>query len=360
MIPDDDSKATREDVLRHQAAVPESLDELLKRQSIRFFPARGWFVGRVVGWRAHTVAGRSFRVRYTDGTEEEMLWMDLCPKLLPKQPGWKDLEQALSADAQWFSWSALEEMPGSAEGPGAPLGESVMEHAAPAVGLQPPPTSDLTTARSAGVGGTAQPRAVSRKPAWHATPGGAAPDTGSYRALAVVPTQHGLAASPKPPAMAVSAEKSGESSKPQESSARKVRAFGAPPSQTPDEAESEGCPKSAAGRTNFCVAHGGGKRCQRDGCTKRAVGTTPYCVSHGGGKRCQIEGCTKSAQGGTAYCVAHGGGNRCQAENCGKQRAVCGLRGTAACGVDCTGEASGARQRAARNRARHKATPASA
>jgi len=82
------------------------------------------------------------------------------------------------------------------------------------------------------------------------------------------------------------------------------------------------CPKSAQGATDFCKSHGGGKRCQgflEDGkaCPKSAAGATDFCKSHGGGKRCQGftedgKACPKSAEGATDFCSAHGGGRRCQ------------------------------------------------
>ncbi|KAK3238186.1 hypothetical protein CYMTET_51787 [Cymbomonas tetramitiformis] len=65
--------------------------------------------------------------------------------------------------------------------------------------------------------------------------------------------------------------------------------------------EADGCTKAAQSSTEYCVAHGGGKRCQADGCTKSARGSTDYCKAHGGGKRCQADGCTKSAIGSTEY-----------------------------------------------------------
>ena len=42
--------------------------------------------------------------------------------------------------------------------------------------------------------------------------------------------------------------------------------------------------QSARGRTQFCVSHGGGKRCAKENCSKSARGRTNYCVAHGGGK----------------------------------------------------------------------------
>ncbi|KAL2527380.1 loricrin-related [Abeliophyllum distichum] len=78
----------------------------------------------------------------------------------------------------------------------------------------------------------------------------------------------------------------------------------------------EGCIKGARGASGLCIAHGGGKRCQRAGCQKGAEGKTVYCKAHGGGRRCQYLGCTKSAEGRTDYCIGHGGGRRCTHEGC--------------------------------------------
>ena len=77
------------------------------------------------------------------------------------------------------------------------------------------------------------------------------------------------------------------------------------------------CGKSAAGKTNFCVAHGGGKRCQEPACGASARGKTNFCVAHGGGKRCQEPGCGASARSKINFCKTHGGGKRCQEPNCG-------------------------------------------
>lgn len=71
------------------------------------------------------------------------------------------------------------------------------------------------------------------------------------------------------------------------------------------------CTKSVHGGTNFCVAHGGGKRCAVSECIRSARGRTNFCVRHGGGRRCHSVGCGKSAQGSTDFCKAHGGGKRC-------------------------------------------------
>jgi hypothetical protein len=72
-----------------------------------------------------------------------------------------------------------------------------------------------------------------------------------------------------------------------------------------------GCAASAQGKTDRCVAHGGGRRCAEPGCAVSARGKTDRCITHGGGRRCAEPGCTASAQGKTDRCIAHGGGNRC-------------------------------------------------
>lgn len=112
----------------------------------------------------------------------------------------------------------------------------------------------------------------------------------------------------------------------------------------------QGCTKGSQGSTMFCKAHGGGKRCIFTGCTKGAEGTTPLCKAHGGGKRCLYEGggiCPKSVHGGTDYCVAHGGGKRCVVPGCTKSargRTNCCVRhgGGKRCKFDkCTKSAQG-------------------
>lgn len=65
------------------------------------------------------------------------------------------------------------------------------------------------------------------------------------------------------------------------------------------------------GSTQFCIAHGGGRRCTIKGCS-RAARDMLYCAGHGGGRRCESEGCTKGAVGSSKLCTAHGGGRRCQ------------------------------------------------
>jgi len=76
------------------------------------------------------------------------------------------------------------------------------------------------------------------------------------------------------------------------------------------------CSSSAIGKTDKCVAHGGGKRCVEPDCSSSAIGKTDKCKRHGGGKRCTEPDCSASAQGKTDKCVAHGGGNRCVEPDC--------------------------------------------
>ena len=70
-------------------------------------------------------------------------------------------------------------------------------------------------------------------------------------------------------------------------------------------------------------AMGRRQACKAEGCSKGAIGSTQYCAAHGGGRRCQEAGCTKAAQGGgTHHCVEHGGGSRCQKDGCTKSNYV--------------------------------------
>ena len=78
------------------------------------------------------------------------------------------------------------------------------------------------------------------------------------------------------------------------------------------------CSKPAERSSNLCVAHGTGKRCQLVGCLKAARAATPFCVGHGGGKQCLYTGCHTAARGSNQYCIAHGGGKRCRHLSCNK------------------------------------------
>ncbi|KAK3240025.1 hypothetical protein CYMTET_50103 [Cymbomonas tetramitiformis] len=61
-------------------------DKLRGRQLLSFFADHGWYVGRVMGCRSHSVVGHLFAVCYTNGDKEELTWRQLCPKLLPIAP----------------------------------------------------------------------------------------------------------------------------------------------------------------------------------------------------------------------------------------------------------------------------------
>ena len=69
-----------------------------------------------------------------------------------------------------------------------------------------------------------------------------------------------------------------------------------------------GCNKAVRGGNRTCFEHGGGNRCERDKCNKATSGGTSMCLAHGGGKRCGHLNCPKGARGATDYCVLHGGG----------------------------------------------------
>ena len=76
------------------------------------------------------------------------------------------------------------------------------------------------------------------------------------------------------------------------------------------------CKKGAVGKTDKCVAHGGGKRCNEPDCKASARGNSDKCIAHGGGKRCSEPDCKASAQGKTDKCKKHGGGTRCNEPDC--------------------------------------------
>jgi hypothetical protein len=78
----------------------------------------------------------------------------------------------------------------------------------------------------------------------------------------------------------------------------------------------QGCQSGAIGKTNKCVAHGGGKRCIEQECQSGAVGKSDKCITHGGGKRCIEPGCKSCAIGKTDKCILHGGGKRCIEQGC--------------------------------------------
>lgn len=71
----------------------------------------------------------------------------------------------------------------------------------------------------------------------------------------------------------------------------------------------------ADGSSDHCVVHtgqgfGAVRRCLHQGCTKCAQGSTNYCIAHGGGRRCTFPGCVKGARD-KFFCAGHGGGKVC-------------------------------------------------
>jgi len=67
------------------------------------------------------------------------------------------------------------------------------------------------------------------------------------------------------------------------------------------------CDKMAVGKTDHCIRHGGGTRCEHEsGCTRAARGATRLCLAHGGGHhRCRETDCFERVQPGTLFCVDH-------------------------------------------------------
>jgi hypothetical protein len=76
------------------------------------------------------------------------------------------------------------------------------------------------------------------------------------------------------------------------------------------------CKSGAIGKTDKCVKHGGGNRCNEPGCNNSTQGRDYKCITHGGGRRCVVPDCNTGAEGKTDKCTAHGGGNRCNEPNC--------------------------------------------
>jgi hypothetical protein len=77
-------------------------------------------------------------------------------------------------------------------------------------------------------------------------------------------------------------------------------------------ASGEPCGRSAVGKTDFCITHGGGRRCQHvdeasgEPCGRSAVGKTDFCKTRGGGRRRKHvdeagEPCGSSAKGKTDF-----------------------------------------------------------
>lgn len=81
-----------------------------------------------------------------------------------------------------------------------------------------------------------------------------------------------------------------------------------------------GCTKTRLG-PQYCIRHGGGKRCEVPGCAKGASGTVGggarFCIAHGGGRRCRVDGCTSTAKR-DGLCSSHGGRYECVVPGCTK------------------------------------------
>eukprot|EP00854_Cymbomonas_tetramitiformis_P003486 gene3486-biopygen3439 len=268
--------------LRVQAVPPERMEQLLERQLIKYEPSCGWFIGRVVGSQPHSLLGRSFRIHYTDGNEEDMLWVDLCPKLLPKQPGWKDVELALTADAQGLShgdWSS-----------DTAIGNVTAINSEHVLASRLGPENVVRTAAGAGVDNS---DTVSGEV--HA-PRGSNIDTPD----AVINS-----------ATSTLSDEPAEGP-PQPSRRGKKTARGNTARGGGNHCEAEGCKAVTVGITAFCKAHGGGKCCQVAGCATLTHGGAVFCKAHWGGKCCQAPGCTKGVPETAAFCKAHMGSKRCQ------------------------------------------------
>ena len=66
------------------------------------------------------------------------------------------------------------------------------------------------------------------------------------------------------------------------------------------------CDKGTVSTSDYCINHGGGKRCFETDCENSTIGTSDYCIKHGGGKRCIVVDCKCGVQGSAEYCKKHG------------------------------------------------------
>ncbi|KAK3238583.1 hypothetical protein CYMTET_51419 [Cymbomonas tetramitiformis] len=342
-------------------------DKLRGRQLLSFFADYGWYVGRVMGCRSHSLVGHLFIVRYTDGDEEELTWRQLCPKLLPTAPvseeeaGIEEWAHVVTAAAQAPPSSALEgDMePQAAGGSVNTAGIFVVK---PPVcrfdvsTLQPPlAMADGTTdvdghavaaTTSDDRGDHLNDRALAAVPAvkhWYLPHDPtAAPANPMAATLGSVPRQQVVSGGALRASVEVtSADENhkADDKRPTEAAvpdllaavaenfAAEVRS-GAPTAPAgvaaaltlpEDIAEVAGnatpCTEaaplaarctSAAESTEFCAAQIEDRPCQADACTITDLGSAKI-------KLCQANHCTS-----TGYCFAHGGGKRCQADGCTK------------------------------------------
>ncbi|KAF8643226.1 hypothetical protein HU200_066931 [Digitaria exilis] len=77
------------------------------------------------------------------------------------------------------------------------------------------------------------------------------------------------------------------------------------------------CLKGARGSSGLCIAHGGGRRCQRKAATKgQRVETISAKPMEVGGRCDYLWMAPRALKGRTDFCIAHGGGRRCSQEGC--------------------------------------------
>ena len=71
--------------------------------------------------------------------------------------------------------------------------------------------------------------------------------------------------------------------------------------------------------------------CKSQDCTAQAVGRgdrkpAEWCVNHGGGKRCNSTGCNNLVYRNAEMCTYHGGGRSCSVRGCNKLSIINGMR----------------------------------
>ncbi|KAK3240993.1 hypothetical protein CYMTET_49204 [Cymbomonas tetramitiformis] len=224
----------RAEEIQQGADLDRSPDKLRGRQILSFFADYGWYVGRVMGCRSHSVVGDLFEVCYTDGGKEEMTWPQLCPKLLPFAP----VSEEEAGIGEWA-------------------------HAV-TVAAQAPPSSALE--------GDMEPHAA----------GGSVNNAGA-RTVEPPVCRYDVSTLQPPLAMAGNDAPYTEAATLAARCTSAAGSFEICMAQKGDRRyQADGCTEAARGSTEYCKAHGGGKRCQADGCTKSARGSTEYCAAHGG------------------------------------------------------------------------------
>ncbi|KAK3288736.1 hypothetical protein CYMTET_3798 [Cymbomonas tetramitiformis] len=354
-------------------------DKLRGRQLLSFFADYGWYVGRVMGCRSHSVVGHLFTVCYTDGDKEELTWHQLGSKLLPTAPvseeeaGIGEWAHAVNAAAQAPPSSALEgdmepqAAGGSVNNAGARIVEpticrfdvsTLQPPLAMAGGITDVGGSAVDTTTSDDRGDHLKDRALAVAPAvehWcHPSNPTAAPANPVTATLRSNPLQQAVSrGAPRALVEVTSADDNhkADDERPKEVTVLDPLAavaenfaaavkYGAPtvpvgvaatPTLPEDTAEVAGddMPRteaatlaarctSAASSFGIHMAQIRDRRCQADGCTATARSGAKFCFAHGVGKRYQTDGCTKAAPGNIAFCRVQAGAKRCQADGCTK------------------------------------------